>query len=662
MHEARTVARRHSSRRLRRARQRRQGLRRLACAVTGALVVFLLIVNSGGIGPAGSATTGQLRLVASLARPLPVPISAEVVVSQARNLLVVGGLDGAGTSASGIFRLDPQTGQLGSAGSLPQPLHDAAGATLGNRLLVFGGGDATSTDAVESFGPGQTALPVGHLPTARSDLNALAFGGRAYVLGGYDGHTPSPAVLETSDGQRFSQVARLPVPVRYPATAALGNTIYVFGGELANGHQTAAIQAIDVATGRATVVGHLPRALAHASAVVLDGRIYLLGGSVGGTATDAILGFTPANMSTNPAGHLPIAVSNAAAATLGGVSYLVGGIGLHGAPLADVVSLRLAKAQPPPRPATAKGPEVFPGHLLIADRGNNRLLLVNPQKKILWSYPGPGRPAPAGGFYFPDDAFFTHHGTSIISNEEQNETIVQIAFPSGKLTWSYGHPRTAGATSGFLHEPDDAYLLKDGTITVADAQNCRIQFLSPNGRPLSQIGTTGSCIHNPPQSLGSPNGDTPLANGDVLVSEVNGSYVDEFTRTGKLIWSLKLPIAYPSDPQQLGPDRYLIADYSRPGGIYEFDRSGRILWSYHPASGNGMLDHPSLAERLPNGLIATNDDYRDRVVLINPKTKRIVWQYGRTDQPGTGPDHLNTPDGFDLLEPGGVTPTHPFTG
>jgi outer membrane protein assembly factor BamB len=628
------------------------------------LVVLLLIFNSGGIGPGGSGATSPQRLAASLAHPLPVPISGEVVLPQAGKLLVVGGLDGAGASASGIFRLDPQTGQLGSAGVLAQPLHDAAGATLGSRVLVFGGGAVTSTDAVESFGPGQAALPVGHLPTARSDLNALAAGGRAYVFGGYDGHTPSPAVLATSDGQRFSQVARLPVPVRYPAAAALGNTIYVFGGELANGQGTTDIQAIDVATGRAKVIGHLPRALAHASAVVLDRRIYVLGGSVGGTATDAIVGFDPASMSTTPAGHLPIAVSNSAAATLGGVSYLVGGIGLHGAPLADVVSLRLAKPAkpPPPAPRAGAGAGVFPGDLLIADRGNNRLLLVNPQKKLLWSYPGPGRPAPVGGFYFPDDAFFTHHGSSIISNEEQNETIVQIAFPSGKVTWSYGHPRTAGSAPGFLHEPDDAYLLKDGTITVADAQNCRILFLGPHDRPVSQIGTTGSCVHNPPQSLGSPNGDTPLANGDVLVSEVNGSYVDELTPNGKLIWSLQLPISYPSDPQQLGPDRYLIADYSRPGGIYEFDRSGKILWSYHPASGNGMLDHPSLAERLPNGLIATNDDYRDRVVLINPKTKRIVWQYGRTDRPGTGPDHLKTPDGFDLLEPGGVTPTHPFTG
>lgn len=75
-----------------------------------------------------------------------------------------------------------------------------------------------------------------------------------------------------------------------------------------------------------------------------------------------------------------------------------------------------------------------------------------------------------------------------------------------------------------------------------------------------------------------------------------------------------------------------------------------------------MLNHPSLAERLPNGLIGANDDYRHRVVIIDPKTKRIVWQYGHTDRPGTKPGYLRIPDGFDLLSPGGTTPTHPYTG
>jgi hypothetical protein len=80
------------------------------------------------------------------------------------------------------------------------------------------------------------------------------------------------------------------------------------------------------------------------------------------------------------------------------------------------------------------------------------------------------------------------------------------------------------------------------------------------------------------------------------------------------------------------------------------------------ASGRNMLDHPSLAEVLPTGLICVNDDYRHRVAIIDPATKTIVWQYGLDDTAGSAPGLLNTPDGFDLLAPDGTTPTHPFTG
>jgi hypothetical protein len=75
-----------------------------------------------------------------------------------------------------------------------------------------------------------------------------------------------------------------------------------------------------------------------------------------------------------------------------------------------------------------------------------------------------------------------------------------------------------------------------------------------------------------------------------------------------------------------------------------------------------MLDHPSLVERLPNGLLCVNDDFRHRVVIVDPATKQIVWQYGRTDVPGTSAGLLNIPDGFDLLAPNNTTPTHPQTG
>ena len=46
-----------------------------------------------------------------------------------------------------------------------------------------------------------------------------------------------------------------------------------------------------------------------------------------------------------------------------------------------------------------------------------------------------------------------------------------------------------------------------------------------------------------------------------------------------------------------------------------------------------------------------NDDYNDRVVLIDPVTNSIAFQYGHTGVAGTGPGYLNTPDGLDLLLP-----------
>ena len=303
--------------------------------------------------------------------------------------------------------------------------------------------------------------------------------------------------------------------------------------------------------------------------------------------------------------------------------------GVASGTLDSVISLRPSTYGGPVGGAGAGAP--FQGHLLIADRGNDRLLVIDPARNLQWQYPSATMPPPPGGFYFPDDAFFFHKGTGIISNQEDNHTIVEIGYPSGKILWQYGHPMQPGSSPGYLNQPDDAYVLKNGDITVADAMNDRILFLSPAGAILGQIGTNGVAVHNPPTGVGYPNGDTPLANGDVLVSEINGSWLTEYTPAGKLVWTLHLPtVNYPSDPQQIGPNLYLLADYDPPaeGRILTIRRSGAIVWTYDALSGDAALKKPSLAEQLPNGLIMVNDDYRNRVVAIDPRYDTIVWQYG----------------------------------
>ena len=337
-------------------------------------------------------------------------------------------------------------------------------------------------------------------------------------------------------------------------------------------------------------------------------------------------------------------VTGLVAAGAGGGAWLIRGAAspaastVHHGTIRRHVRITVPRLRPP-------GP--IPGYLLIADRGNNRMLLVDSKKHVLWRYPGGGRTAMA--FVFDDDTFFGPHRDRIISNQEDQDTIQIVSFPGKHVLWRYGHVDVKGGAPGYLNTPDDAYLLPNGLVSVADAYNCRVVFISPAHRIVRQFGTTGVCRHDPPRYLGSVNGATPLPNGDTLISEINGSWIDDIARNGRLRWAIQAPVSYPSDPQLLAPNRILLADYSHPGAAIIMTRTGKVLWRYAPASGAAELDHPSLATRIAPGLIAINDDYRHRVVVIRVRSHRIVWQYGHTDVPGRGPDYLNTPDGLDLL-------------
>src|SRR5438067_12003154 len=118
---------------------------------------------------------------------------------------------------------------------------------------------------------------------------------------------------------------------------------------------------------------------------------------------------------------------------------------------------------PPVRP----GP--VPGYLLIADRDNNRALIVSPSKRIVWM---------DTHLRGPDDAFFTPGYGTIITNEEFNDTLTEVALRTRRPIWRYGHDQVPGSSPGYLNTPDDAYQLADGRTTVADIRNCRIVVLS----------------------------------------------------------------------------------------------------------------------------------------------------------------------------------------
>ena len=337
-------------------------------------------------------------------------------------------------------------------------------------------------------------------------------------------------------------------------------------------------------------------------------------------------------------------------------------------PLAVVVLALLlagaAGAKPSPTPAQRLGfpplkPGPVPGYLMIADRNNNRIIIVSPAtRKIVWQFPRPGDIRPGQSFHDPDDAFFTPDYMSISTNEEYNQQIGEIDIQTHRLVWTFGHAGVRGSAFGYLSNPDDAYLLPNGLFMVADIQNCRVLFISRAHKVVREIGHAGQL--------------RPQPAAGALVAERRDAAAgrrrarDGDRRLGRPDLAERPPLYTVRTPTTLSVGRAAASEREHPrrrlqhAGPRRRDhaaREGSSGRSRRPATWS--LDRPSLAVRWPNGMIAITDDWHHRVLVVDPKTKQVVWSYGHLNQPGSAPGYLNKPDGLDLLPaiPGGIRAT-----
>lgn len=222
-----------------------------------------------------------------------------------------------------------------------------------------------------------------------------------------------------------------------------------------------------------------------------------------------------------------------------------------------------------------------------------------------------------------------------------------IDVQTQQVTWQYGEMGKAGSKDGRLNRPDDAYLLPNGDVMVADIRNCRVVQIAPDKHIVRQYGSKDHC-DSKPGDLASPNGDTPLSNGHILISTVRDRLLQELDENWQPVFQLHLPMHYPSDPQPTLAGNFLIADYSKPGKVIEISREGEVVWEYKAENDDG-LRRPSLAKELPNGNIIINDDFNHRVIIVDKATQKILWQYGFTRKQGSGRGYLSIPDGMDII-------------
>lgn len=171
-------------------------------------------------------------------------------------------------------------GTWGTAPKLPGPRSAHAVLVAAGKIYVLGGPGSNRVDAFDGHAwKSATRLPEGivNAPVA------VAIGRKIYVLGGFLGSTNLPTdhvwIFDTT-ARRWSEGPPLPAPRGGAAAVVLDGRIHVLGG--GNNESTLALHSVlDPSTGTWSEAAPLPRAEGSPAAVVRDGKILAIGGRSG---------------------------------------------------------------------------------------------------------------------------------------------------------------------------------------------------------------------------------------------------------------------------------------------------------------------------------------------------------------------------------------------
>lgn len=205
----------------------------------------------------------------------------------------------------------------------------------------------TPTDRTSVYDPGQPRAASGvtwggfdPLPAARKNMGVVAVGNTLYVVGGDDASGPTSSVLAYDTGLRDQSVAGkiaqwatkapLPEPRASLGVAVLDGKIYAVGGER-DGAPIAAASVYDPATDMWSALPPLPEGRTDLAAAAANGKLYVLGGTtVAGTGPQRpglamVSVYDPATKQWSAAPAMPTARSGLATVTVGNMIYALGG-------------------------------------------------------------------------------------------------------------------------------------------------------------------------------------------------------------------------------------------------------------------------------------------------------------------------------------------------
>ncbi|MGI8825639.1 MAG: hypothetical protein ACR2JC_08335 [Chloroflexota bacterium] len=301
-----------------------------------------------------------------------------------------------------------------------------------------------------------------------------------------------------------------------------------------------------------------------------------------------------------------------------------------------------------------------PGNIVIADQFNNRVVEVNAEHHVVWSFGNGSSVAGPHSVVGPNDAervgeltLVSGTGTpagadpSCTSSTGCPDNRVMLIGPDGGIVWQYGQAGVSGSGFNRLNTPVCSVYLPNGHILITDQANERVIEVTRDKHIVWQHGTTGTTGSGPDQ-LNNPNSAERLANGDTLIADENNNRVIEVNHAKNIVWSY----GSPADTKSLNgaafasrlPNGHTLITDSLNNRIVEVEGSHEVEWTYHTNARDGSVaaPNPTRAVRLRNGDTLISDQFNDQVIRVNQE-KEIVFKQGYINVDGDDFDQLNAP-------------------
>ncbi|MEL6287658.1 MAG: kelch repeat-containing protein [Pseudomonadota bacterium] len=239
-----------------------------------------------------------------------------------------------------------------AAAPLPSTRQEIYAATLDGQIYTAGGlAERASTvrDDFNAYDPKSKSWRVlPSLPAGRHHITLTAVAGNIYAVGGFSGGFPDwkperdSYVFNISSGS-WSALPPLPVARGEHVAASVSGKLYVIGGRVAgtpgaanfkDHRDTGRVDVFDPASGSWSRGVDAPTARNSAASVVIDGKIYVVGGrqflaqpngSVANVNTGALEVFDPETGFWSKRAPMPAGAGGIAATVLDGKLYVFGG-------------------------------------------------------------------------------------------------------------------------------------------------------------------------------------------------------------------------------------------------------------------------------------------------------------------------------------------------